>query len=583
MEDVKRLEVDFWPASLRHLSKPYSNSADGHVLVARVSSEPSGAYPGFECLHTALVPLPEVGAILNTPGGIGQEVRCWGPRPTHLGQARRNDFWVDGAIVGQQYEALVHTWRVQDREVLVPDNAFLMCYGLVPRTCNDGSIHWDDPRGPTYDVVIVHPVYMPKTTASISVLRRYLEDYLSLKECAALGVYYEERYSAGDTAFDEAVGPTGWRNAELPGRRFWLRRVHIPPQHEDQLSQVAGCRLILPPGVKPVTEEERPTLDWPDYGVLSDEQIRHLRPMDYVYIRDEFLKRFEGKDDYEIHPSSGSVSHGNWWGLSYCRRFGRNHIEAELLKLYEGTPKAIIEEVHCYAVSKEVAARDVELHGGRHIGARAEDFVMALLNLTEALTQVANKLGVHVSQRELGGYDSAEVSRNGWWTTSELKPLGNVSFLSMSREDFLGRCTALFKPFEGLKERHLRETVDTIGIPREKTKDFRSLKLLEVICQVAEISIDTGLDLTGNRADVASRWDAASRVEALKALFALNGLRQLDAHRGGRDFELKLRDSLSTFEIDPASTVARWGKALDTVYDKLQESLEAISCLLRRA
>jgi hypothetical protein len=46
---------------------------------------------------------------------------------------------------GVEYERLVHTWRANNQEVTVPDDAFLMCDGLVPRVLEDGTVCWDDP------------------------------------------------------------------------------------------------------------------------------------------------------------------------------------------------------------------------------------------------------------------------------------------------------------------------------------------------------------------------------------------------------------------------------------------------------
>ena len=79
------LDKHSWPASLAHLKGPCA--VHDTVLVGLVSSDPEGPYYGFVRLHTALVPLADVDKVLQAPGGIGQEVRCWGPHPTpHKGQ-----------------------------------------------------------------------------------------------------------------------------------------------------------------------------------------------------------------------------------------------------------------------------------------------------------------------------------------------------------------------------------------------------------------------------------------------------------------------------------------------------------------
>jgi hypothetical protein len=61
------------------------------------------------------------------------------------------------------------------------------------------------------------------------------------------------------------LGASNGVEVKLPGRRLSLMRVE--PKHfdgADQLVQVWGCRLILLPAGRPVSEDTGPELQWPD-------------------------------------------------------------------------------------------------------------------------------------------------------------------------------------------------------------------------------------------------------------------------------------------------------------------------------
>ena len=63
---MARIDEGFWPASLQHLATQNKALSD-RVVVGYVSSEPTAGYAGFLRLHTALIPVAEVDAVLRTP------------------------------------------------------------------------------------------------------------------------------------------------------------------------------------------------------------------------------------------------------------------------------------------------------------------------------------------------------------------------------------------------------------------------------------------------------------------------------------------------------------------------------------
>lgn len=314
------------PASLLHLSRPLTAKSDEHFVVAEVSSEPVGPFTGTRLFATALVPLHLVDEILTNPGGIGWEVDSWGPEPSvDPDVTYYSTFWVEGRKRGERFETLTPTWSRHDKRVLTIDNGFLMCYGLVPRLVETtAQIIWDDLSKPKYDVVRIMPISqytIPNhySKARVSVERTYLEDYLSLKQCAAVGVYYEERHSKDDQIFTTLLNGEVHKEFILPGRRVVIK---VSPDWGSgpQYSEAWGCTLIMKPTSRPISEEEIEPLRWPDYPEpLTGQAVRRIgRPFEYVSVKDAVLEKYESQSDYTIIPTSGSVYHGSWWGVSDC-------------------------------------------------------------------------------------------------------------------------------------------------------------------------------------------------------------------------------------------------------------------------
>jgi hypothetical protein len=312
-------------------------AADEYVTIARISNEPVNGYEGFQQLYTALVPYATLEQVLNNEGGIGWTVECGGPYPSVPKEGGyKGEFWVPG-INNEKYEAIVQSWTHHNELVLVPDSGLLACYGLIPRHLQDGTVIWDEPGKPAYGVLKVRPLshyHFPEghSGAYVEIKRDYLEDYLSLKGCAAVAVFYEERYSSDDPTFEAAITETGFVDSRLPGRQLMLRRVDpIVGNGHTQRSEVWGCKLLLKPEGRPISEEPDPTLDWPGVGVVTP---GNMPLMEEAYVCDEVLKEYESRDEFTVIPDHGCIGHRSWWGVSYCRRFSRNHIAVEIRKLY---------------------------------------------------------------------------------------------------------------------------------------------------------------------------------------------------------------------------------------------------------
>lgn len=572
-----------WPPTLAHCGDPLAQVTDEWITVAEVTSEPANGYKGNRILHTALVPSADVTAVLGAIGGIHNNVslggfqRVFGPNGECSPQ-----FWIEGAN-GERYETLVHAWDNHRQLVLVPDDGFLMAYQLAPRVLGNGTMVWDDLERPVYDVVRVSPVsnYAGAdgySTARISVRRDYLEDYLSRKGCVAVATFFDERYSLDEAEVEKLIQQKCF-SVKQPGREFWFKRMQL--DFANQISQVSASAILLIPKGKPISAPAEEDLQWPDRSDPVKGRGRGtFAPMELTYVRDAVLREYEQRPEYEINPETGSVSYESRWAVGFVRRSGRNHLELELRKLYEGAPFEVIRYFHGFAVPAAVAASDRKLNADRNIGSRAKELVYAYLELTETLASVAEHLGLVFSQQDIGQFDTTQVKYRGWWMFPEFKALGRVALETMPFSDLLDRSKDIFNLLQRLQKPPLLQIAVNLGLKKADVKEFQSLKLLAAICQMAQLAVDTGLDLIQDKDSVAAQWDTKVELDPLRPLFKLNALRIADAHSLSRTMSTEMAQTLDAFGIDINQYVSGWGGALDKILDTVTASLTAIKQLL---
>lgn len=580
----------YWPQSLKHLASPYDDGIYEDVVIAEIDDQAHMGNKGFRKVSTALVPLQVLDDVLKSRGSIGWEVSSWGPHPcVDNDDVYDTSFWIEGRQgKDERFQTILNGWKHHDQEVILPDSVMLMTYGLVPRYLSNGLVCWDDPRRPAYDVIRAqsHVDYNRKQSrplVRITMKRDYLEDYCSLKQCAAVAVYYEERFSTDDLTFASVLGGNEGNEFYLPGRLLGLATLK-DSYHSDapQMSRVWGSRLILKPTRRPITDAEDPVLEWPDHpGPMTFE--RAAGKWLYSYVADAVLNEYEARPEFSLHPESGGVSYGGWWGTSYTDRIGREHIRVELKKLYEGCPPHVIAHWHRFAVSKLVAEHDQSLHGDRNIAVRAKELISSFLNLTGALTDLSAYVGLDFTQEEIGSLTTHEVHYSGWWRLEVMKPLTNVVRLTANRDEFLNRAVSLFKLLELLKPAPLRNTLLEIGIPREQMKDLATLRLLATLCQFVAQAKEHGFDPIADAEHVVPSLDVARPLPVFKRIFALNSLRVAAAHNPGNDKERKISDAAMAFGIDIAAMAGGWGCAIDCMYDGLAADLDEVANLLRSA
>ncbi len=566
-----------WPDVFASLKSRLAD--DGPVVTLAESWEEQTA-TGL-CARTltcGLVREAEYEAITGEPE-LGHEVSTSGPYPSPGDWKYHPRFWIFGtSAIPDDIEPLVLSWTSNNRTVQHPDPGLLMTYGLIPRVEESAAVHWDEPAQPTPDVLVVKPVsiyeHFHETPSSVTILRDYLQDYASLRQRSVVCVFYERWIVDNDEQARSLLGGEPYK--EYRFRDAFIRIQTITGSDSQFHVDIWGHRLLIRPGALPVSEDANHfgELNWPGIpGAITDDNWRG-QGMAFVYVKDDVLGRFEGRPEYTIIPESGTVSYGGQWAVGYCGRIDRDLIRLEVRKLYEANHPDIVRHYHRHSVSPPTASTG-ELQSVRNIGIRAREIVFGLVELGEAVAVLASRvLGRVVKSADVVSLDRQWLEYHGWWKADAVEPICRHVPISATRDAFVDRCKDLYQLVgEGLSERVLRELLIGLGAERTSIKDFRSLKCLCRLVELSLIAQQAGLDLATDRSDVVSRFTASFDPSPCSHLFSLNDLRQLDAHRRGASFPQRLAAGLRTFGIDPASTTAGHGLAIDALYDRLATEL----------
>lgn len=389
------------------------------IVVAERRSFDDPIYPGARIMWSALVTPDDLAALDGALIGFDYDVDSTGrPGPDAAGKLEPG-FRIM-AVAGERRiacEPLVLGWKNNNRTAMILDPRFAMTYGLMPRALADGSVHWDDPSAPEYDVAIVDPpsIYddLRETGARAVVSRDHLQDYLTLRGMHLVQVRYENRHSTVDVAADDFLGERERVVAKLKDRK-----VDVARRREGGFNiQIWAARLVAGPGAMPVTVDplEHEGLVWP--GI--DEPVTHAvakrkRAWNQVYVRDEVLGDFEGRPGFTVHPESGAVSFGNQWGVGHSTRIGRDVIALELRKLYEGTPIRVIRHWNAHAIAPNQELLAAEAPDAPNVGTRSKALVDLLVRLGEALTALSSALGLPARPgAEFAGLDRGWLDYHG--------------------------------------------------------------------------------------------------------------------------------------------------------------------------
>lgn len=584
------LSNDYWPEPLKHIpkEKPLKNEM---VIVAE--------WLGFEKpthrsrnTFTGLVDEEHLEKILNYRGEIWGDIRASEPF-SFKGVYYKPTFKINvGDIVPEGIEPLVVGWSLGVKEILVPDNGFLMTYKLVPRLVRSDSdeiLYWDDLGLPKYEIVKCKMVYENfnsiLNSAYISIHRDYLKDYATLRNKHMIQCYFDNNASALSKEDEKILNNKEKQCFEFPGRSINLTTEGQP--HNTLRAVVWGVRHLLAPGELPVTEgyEQIGELKWPGINEPVTENYFGSEFMPYVYIKDTVLAEYESRPDkYDIHPESGSIDFSDQWGVDYCDRVGRDLIRLELKKLYEGAPPRVIRHWHSYAVEppEETPAQLME---APNVASRSKRIIDNLLDMGDTIKNIAGLLGL----TDLSLDDFVNLKRNelryyGWWKNKTVFPITCHIPVDIGERQFLLRCQDLEKLIiESLSIKNLRDLLYRLGCVGKKTADYGSLKLLNILTQFAMAAKESGLNLVTHYEQIKKRVPIDNKEQRehfdspVSTLFLLYDLRIESTHRSDKGID----ELLKRMKVDRASLETGWGLLLDKLYDQLGKSLYDITEILK--
>jgi hypothetical protein len=577
------MTIDWWPKPLAHVSKEDPWAHDD-VIVAEIKSFDDSGHLGLHTTVSALVPISDLDAVCKNPAALEPEVRTSGPWPfPQEDRAYEPRFWIEAQGLSEgRFEPLVLSWRSHDHTVFVPEPGFLMTYGLAPRPVGNGAVHWDDPAGPVRDVVKVTApsVYsFPKMTpASVSISRKYLQDYLTLRKKALVQSFQERRYSPTDSEIEERLGSEQCVDLDTLNRRLRLARIS---GERIIFTEVSGARVLALPGPLPISNDllEAEGLFWPGFdGPVVHARALGLMPFDYVYVDDGVLADYEGRPDFDVVPESGAVSFRTQWSVGFCRRVGRNLVQLELKKLYEGVPAAVTRHWHKFAVEPPAPGAYPAIRDEPNIGKRAKALTYAIASLGENLELLARAVGLRGLAPELFvGLRRGDLDYRGWWNFPDAAAIGRHVPLNLPAGAFLERCVSINKlAVEGLVQQSLRRTLHAMGVPPKKIEKHGNLKLLDCVVRMCQVARSSGLNFTTSGTEI---WQRLSKNgtdprQPIARMFALYDMRILGTHRSD---DQKLGDCLGRFGIDTSEAAAGYGVILDRIYDALIAELASVN------
>lgn len=366
----------------------------------------------------------------------------------------------------------------------------------------------------------------------------------------------------------------GQRHADLKSDLGWYE-IDIQEQRGRLLLQVWASVDAVSCEMCP--ERSADNLLWPGVeGPVTRASANADGDHHVIYLNDGFLSRYEQSSFYDTTPV---FAHGQWlcspsyrgqWGFSDCRRVGRNLIRVGLRELYKPKPDQEILHAHSYALEPAQAAQFDP--NEEHIAAKTQRFVAALLALGDNLSRLGAIVGEKRSAEELVGLSATEIRDNGWLHYPKLSRLAQVAPLSMSEQEFLGRCKSLHEIWQTIPNGFLKRILQAAGCPKGETEKLGSVKLLQAILNVSEQLDAQDEDANAfNGTNAQEGWNEPN--ERLAALFVGYDLRIADAHE---TFSLAL-PRLQDLGFDTASLQQGYGRAIDFVMDKVIEAFGNIN------
>lgn len=475
-------------------------------------------------------------------------------------------------------EPLVVSWCSGNHTTFMIDQGFLSAFKLSPRLLED-EILWHDLKEPEYDVVKIKPLSEYKfplhSDAYVKIKKDYLEAYLAFRKKVAIQVFTIKRDISIDEDISILLKEKKYFIEEF--EQFEIRISRFDHKENTARLEINGFKVLLENRDDNKGEETIAGHYWKGInGLVTKWRARHEMPFDYVYVSDEVLAKYEVDGDYEVHPLSGSVSYRNQWAITHCDRIGKNAIKIEIKKLYEGNRYAVIDYWNKFSIDPS------EIVEGENIAEKAERLTRKYFLFSRLFSGLVNHIwDFNLSAQDVISLDEERIEYTGWSEFHDYTPITHhINLKSFSNEQFISRCKKLYVLLvENLKEKSLRKIVDHLGFSNTETQDYRSLKLLELIIKYLSVAAESGLNPIDHKGTIVERVKELREFAPLSKVFAVNSIRQLDAHKAGNS-KSKLQDALKTLKIEPKSISNNYANACYQVFDSLNDMFSNLNIFL---
>lgn len=128
--------------------------------------------------------------------------------------------------------------------------------------------------------------------------------------------------------------------------------------------------------------------------------------------------------------------------FSYCDRVGRDFIQLELKKLYEGVPPTITRNWHRFATSPQRGSY-AALTRVPNVATRAKALTYALVTLGENLSALASAVRLHdLGPSSFVTLNRGDLDYRGWWTFPDPEAVARHVPRDMPVDAFLEKCLA---------------------------------------------------------------------------------------------------------------------------------------------
>lgn len=219
-----------------------------------------------------------------------------------------------------------------------------------------------------------------------------------------------------------------------------------------------------------------------------------------------------------------------------------------------------------------------------NVATRVRRIAYSLVSLGETIAELASPvLQQSITSEQIDGLSRQVMDYQGWWNDPVIEPVTRHIPLSMSKDAFLARCEALDQlVVEGFQERILREILLGLGEKNEHIAQYKSIKLLDRLLELATIANHSGLWLGTDFQEIHTRASQQTHVTRLSALLTLHDLRIVRSHRGSEGHQQKVSQALKVLNVDPALTASGWGFVMDALLDAVAKEIEITTAILEQ-